>query len=69
MGIIRLGKRYGTERVEAAAKRALASGAISYKSIKSILSSGLDRMEVGGDGEERPPVPEHDNLRGPGYYN
>lgn len=68
LGIIRLSKRYGPERVEAAAARALEAGAISYKSIKSILASGLDKACEEGDGE-RPPLPSHANLRGPGYYN
>ena len=42
LGIIRLGKRYGAERMEQAAARALSAGAISYKSVKSMLASGLD---------------------------
>jgi transposase len=68
LGIIRLGKRYGAERMEQAAARALAAGAVSYKSIKSMLASGLDGAGEQGDGE-RPPLPSHSNLRGPDYYN
>lgn len=68
LGIIRLSKRYGPERVEAAAARALESGAVSYKSVKSMLAAGLDRACEEGDGE-RPPLPSHPNLRRPGYYN
>ena len=44
LGILRLGKSYSAERLEAAAQRALASGACSYHSIKSILKRGLDRQ-------------------------
>jgi len=66
LGVIRLSKRYGAERTEAACRRALAAGAASYKSVKSILSSGLDRLEV--EPEAARPLPEHANLRGPGYY-
>jgi transposase len=67
LGIIRLSKRYSPQRVEAAAKRALSAGAISYRSIKSILERGLDRLE---EGEASPqPLPSHENLRGPDYYN
>jgi hypothetical protein len=53
--------------VEAASHRALATGAVSYQSVKSILSSGLDRVQT-NDAEARP-LPRHDNLRGPDYYN
>lgn len=67
MGLIRLSGKYGPERVEAASARALATGAISYQSVKSILSAGLDRLPV--EDSERRPLPRHDNLRGPGYYN
>ena len=43
LGIMRLGKSYGDERLEAACRRALTLGACSYKSIESILKLGLDR--------------------------
>src|SRR5262249_21232018 len=42
LGILRLGKSYGAERLEAACRRALTIGACSYKSIESILKNGLD---------------------------
>ena len=67
LGIIRLSQKYGPERMEAAAARALEAGAISYKSVKSMLASGLDRANERE--EERPKVPSHANLRGPSYYN
>jgi transposase len=38
LGIIRLGKRYGTGRLEAAAARALALRSHSYRSVEPILS-------------------------------
>ena len=41
LGIMRLGKRYGTERLEAACRRAIRLGACSYKSIESILKHEL----------------------------
>ena len=67
LGVIRLGKRYGAERLEAACRRALLSEEASYKRVKNILTSGLDRAELEPD--ERPPLPDHGNLRGPDYYN
>ena len=66
LGIIRLSARYSPERVEAAAARALAAGAVSYKSVKSILSAGLDGI---ADEEDPLVLPEHENIRGPEYYN
>jgi transposase len=66
LGIIRLGDRYGPERLEAACARALAARALSYRSVESILSHGLDNQPLGAR-----PVRSHrrhQNLRGPEYY-
>ena len=41
-GVIKLGKKYGTNRLEMACKRAIHFNAISYHSIKAILANGLD---------------------------
>ena len=67
LGILRLAKSYGDARLEAAARRALAIGANSYRSIESILNHRLD---------EHPPEPiepaapiEHHNIRGSDYYS
>jgi transposase len=67
LGILRLGQRYSNERVEAAAVRALATGACSYQSVKSMLERGLDRqpLEIAAS---RPPL-AHDNLRGATYFD
>jgi transposase len=68
LGLMSLGKRYGAERMEAAARRALDCDARSYRSVKSILAQGLDRVPV----EPRPavpPSPDHANVRGPVYYS
>jgi len=66
LGILRLGKRYPDERVEAASKRALNLRSPSYKSIESILRNGLDRQPL-SQSEPVQPV-EHGNIRGNGYY-
>jgi len=67
LGILRLEGKYGPERLEAACARALAYGARSYKSVKSMLAAGLDRepLEVC----PRPPGRQHENVRGAGYYS
>lgn len=67
LGIMRLGKLHGTNRLEAACVRAKAINAMSYKSIASILKHGLDKCPL----PEKPPASlnlRHDNVRGPEYY-
>ena len=67
LGIFRLGRRHGPERLEAACERALAAGALSYRSVDSILRGGLERAPL----PEPAPVRAtrtHANVRGPGYY-
>jgi len=66
LGIIRLAQKYSPARMESAAERAVLTGAISYKSVKSILRNGLDAQA-----SPVPPPrisPEHENLRGPEYF-
>jgi transposase len=67
LGILRLGQRYAAERVEAAAQRAVATGACSYHSLKSILERSLDR-QVLETPPSSPPV-AHANLRGASYFD
>ena len=67
LGIFRLGRRYGDERLEAAAVRALAIRAHSYRSVESILKAGLDRVPL-PSAEPAGPARRHENLRGPTYY-
>jgi len=66
LGIIRLGKDFSADRLEAACSRALAAKAYSYKSVKSILTSGLDKAPV----KKTPAQPklQHANIRGADYY-
>ena len=68
MGLLRLGKQYDQKRLENACERALATGAISYKSVASILKSNLDKQPLRKTTEETDPI-EHDNIRGAGYYH
>lgn len=67
LGLMRLAKVYGNERMERASERALGAGALTYKSVESILKRGLDRQPL-LPGTETKPV-EHENVRGPGYYH
>jgi transposase len=69
LGILRLGQRYGGQRLEAACRRALAIGAASYRSVRSILEHRLDMQLELGNPEPVPQRPAlHENLRGAAYY-
>jgi len=68
---LRLERRYGRERLEAACARALSAGARSYRHVDSILKHGLDRQppqEPSAAGEPRQLL-LHDNVRGGRYYH
>jgi transposase len=67
VGIIRLAKSYGHERLEAACARALEIGARSYTSVNSILKNKLDarRPAAAADG----PSIAHPNIRGSDYFH
>jgi transposase len=67
MGILRLAKRYGEERLEAACRRALPAGIHSYKGVKNILDAKLDQVEAE---EPSTVIPtDHENIRGQTYYH
>ena len=69
LGLFRLAKRYGNERVEAACARALTVSARSYRHVESILKHGFDRAPA-LDTEPREGNPlVHENVRGSGYYH
>ena len=66
LGIIRLGKAVGPQRLAAACRRALHFGTCSYASLKSILDNHLDAQLL--EPELPLPSPAHENLRGSPYY-
>jgi transposase len=68
MGLIRLGKVYSPERLEAACDLALDGRATNYKSVKSILKTGLDQQPRQQNLPTVEPV-THDNIRGGHYYH
>jgi len=67
LGIVRLARSYGAERLEAACAHALDVGARSYGSLKSILANNLDRRPAHRPADATPIL--HANIRGPRYYN
>jgi hypothetical protein len=66
LGIIRLSEKYSAQRVEAAAERALLTGACRYKSVESILKNSLDQAPPASPLPA--PTPPHDNIRGAEYF-
>jgi transposase len=69
LGILRLAKRYGEQRLEAACQRAVAVRARSYRHVHSILKHGLDRQPPAQDDEPQRALPLHENVRGRDYYH
>jgi len=67
LGIIRLAKGFGRERVDAACGRALEIGARTYGSVRSILDNRLDQAPSSRATSVKPI--EHPNIRGPRYYH
>ena len=67
LGLMRLGKQYGAERLEAACLRARFIESPGYRSIASILKQGLDQLPLPGSPQEQPPI-EHAHVRGSQYY-
>jgi transposase len=68
MGLLRLEKIYGQQRLEAACTRAISGEAYSYKSVASILKTGLDRQPLPELKTATEPV-DHHNIRGTAYYH
>jgi hypothetical protein len=55
--------------MEAAAERAVLTGACRYKSVKSILKNSLDQQPLPQSSPAScSPPPPHDNIRGAGYF-
>ena len=68
LGILRLVRSYGPERLEAACQRGIDIGARTYGSVQSILRNGLDRAYRPEPVPDELPV-QHENIRGSGYYH
>lgn len=70
LGILRLSKKYGAERLEAACARAVLVRARSYRHVESILRNGLDRAPLPTPSPQTTIVAvTHENVRGRDYYN
>jgi transposase len=65
MGILQFSKTYGETRLEMACKRARELGSYTYSTVKTILKNGTESVMTGA----KTATPEHENIRGYGYYN
>lgn len=68
LGLQKLGKAYGENRLEQACKRGLYIKSPNYKSIESILKHVLDQNVIEGSEHKTAPIIEHENVRGEAYY-
>jgi hypothetical protein len=69
LGLLRLGQRYGPERLDAACARAIQLGAPRYRTVQNILATRLEHLPLEEPTSGSVPViPIHANLRGAAYY-
>ena len=68
LGILRLAKKYGEQRVENACARCVSVNARSYRSVESVLRHGLDSLPIHDVSEATEAPIDHENVRGRGYY-
>jgi transposase len=69
LGILRLAKSYGENRLEQACKRALHIGAHSYKSVESILKNKLEQQPLPASSQEAVVTESHEYVRGQEYFS
>ena len=68
LGILRLARSYGPERLEAACARAQSIRSPRFKTVDAILKSGMDRQPLKPEPTQTA-LPLHDNVRGADYYH
>lgn len=66
LGVLRLGEKYGNDRLEAACNRALSGYKVTYMVIRNILERNLDKAPTQTDIFN--PLPDHENIRGASSY-
>ncbi len=68
LGLQRLARKYGPQRLEAACARAMSIRSPTFRSVDSILKNGMDRQPLPPKPTQAS-LPLHDNVRGPDYYH
>lgn len=74
LGIIRLADKFGKERLEKAAEKAIAIGSPSYRTVQTMLKRRMESVAVQAvtsspAGEEQLELLAQENVRGGGYYH
>jgi transposase len=69
LGIMRLARRHGEMRVDAACGRAEALGSYSYQTVKNILGARVEGLPFEEPASGTATLPVHDNIRGAEYYH
>jgi transposase len=67
LGLLRLGSRYGEDRLEKACAIAYQAGATRYKQVESILKNKADVISH-SSATNTPVISSHENIRGSEYY-
>ncbi len=67
LGVLRLARSHGPDRLELACERALAAGVLSPRYVERLLKADRQRPFLDSRAEEG--LGEHGNLRGSAYYN
>ena len=68
LGLMRLGRQHGNDRLDAASARAIALRSCRFHTVKNILATGQDHRPLEPPPAETAPTPVHDNIRGANYY-
>lgn len=69
LGILKLSKTYGRERLEKACARAVRVRARSYRHVATMLEKGLESLPLPSDDSPTQLMLVHENLRGRDYYH
>ena len=71
LGVIRLGDKYGHDKLNKACKRALEIGSVKYQTVKNILDKNLQDLNTNTKKkeEELDSFRKDSNVRGKDYYN
>ena len=65
LGLIRLEKKYGKQRLEKASQMALSAGIVNYTTIATILKNNRDKQMIETNTTR---IPSHENIRGKQTY-
>jgi transposase len=69
LGILRLGKNHGQDRLDKACEMAISIKSLRYRTIQDILRSGSDRKVRILKPTKPAQIQHHENIRGADYYN